>query len=155
MSEGNHFMRRSMRKVLKDASSLLWQDIKALWIPIMVIAFYYTVGRRFLYSMCPVVSITGFPCPGCGLTRAGFALLRLDFARAFEIHPMIYPIAVLIMVFFLYRYILKRNTKVLSKWLLGILLAMIVLYIYRMIRYFPGEPPMSYYYNALIPFLKR
>ena len=30
------------------------------------------------------------PAPGCGLSRALFALLRLDFAAAFRYHPMIY-----------------------------------------------------------------
>ena len=39
---------------------------------------------------CPVQHFTGVPCPGCGLSRALFALLRLDFAAAFRYHPMIY-----------------------------------------------------------------
>ena len=39
---------------------------------------------------CPLQHFTGIPCPGCGMSRAGFALLRLDFAAAFRYHPMIY-----------------------------------------------------------------
>ena len=39
---------------------------------------------------CPLQHFTGVPCPGCGLSRALFALLRLDFAAAFRYHPMIY-----------------------------------------------------------------
>ncbi len=43
---------------------------------------------------CPIQLVFGIPCPGCGMTRAAFALLRLDFAKAFYWHPMIYPLAI-------------------------------------------------------------
>ena len=39
---------------------------------------------------CPVQHFTGVPCPGCGLSRAAFALLRRDFAAALRWHPMIF-----------------------------------------------------------------
>lgn len=50
---------------------------------------------------CPVWHFTGIPCPGCGLSRAAFALLRLDFWTAFRYHPMIYvlPPVVLLVLF--------------------------------------------------------
>ena len=38
---------------------------------------------------CPLQHFTGVPCPGCGLSRAAFALLRLDFMAAVRYHPMI------------------------------------------------------------------
>ena len=49
---------------------------------------------------CPVQHFTGVPCPGCGLSRALFALLRLDFAAAFRYNPMIYvlpPVALYVL----------------------------------------------------------
>ena len=39
---------------------------------------------------CPVQHFTGVPCPGCGLSRAAVALLRLDFHTAFRYHPMVF-----------------------------------------------------------------
>lgn len=39
---------------------------------------------------CPLQHFTGIPCPGCGMSRALFALLRLDFGAALRCHPMIY-----------------------------------------------------------------
>ncbi len=39
---------------------------------------------------CAVRQVTGVPCPGCGLSRALAALLRLDFRAALAYHPMIY-----------------------------------------------------------------
>ena len=50
---------------------------------------------------CPVQHFTGVPCPGCGLSRAVYALLSLDFAVAFRYHPMVYvlPPVVLYVLF--------------------------------------------------------
>ncbi|MCB1097388.1 MAG: DUF2752 domain-containing protein [Verrucomicrobiae bacterium] len=36
---------------------------------------------------CPVLITTGFPCPGCGLTRGVMATLKGDLAEAVEYHP--------------------------------------------------------------------
>jgi len=38
--------------------------------------------------LCPMAGLLGVPCPGCGLTRATFALLHGDFRRALELHPL-------------------------------------------------------------------
>jgi hypothetical protein len=35
---------------------------------------------------CPFLHALGVPCPGCGLSRASAALLRGDFAAAFQLH---------------------------------------------------------------------
>lgn len=50
---------------------------------------------------CPVQHFTGVPCPGCGLSRAFAALLRLDFAAALRFHPMVFvlPPVVLYVIF--------------------------------------------------------
>ncbi len=33
---------------------------------------------------CPILTYLGFPCPGCGMTRAYLSLLRLDLRGAFS-----------------------------------------------------------------------
>lgn len=135
--------------------SLLARDIKNLRIPLLVILAYFVVMKRVFHMMCPMVLLTGFPCPGCGLTRAGVALLQGDFQTAWEQNLMIYPIVVFIILYLVFRYVLRRDTRIFGRILLLILAVMIVYYIYRMYRYFPGEPPMSYYYDALLPFMKK
>lgn len=139
-----------MRRALK----LLWKDIKDIKWAIIIIIAYFVLGRYFLYSLCPMVMVTGLPCPGCGLTRAGFALLRLDLAGAYRIHPFIYPIAGYIAVFGWNRYIMgRRMGKKLKAGLTVLMVLVILFYGWRMWMYFPGEPPMSYYERNLLRFL--
>ena len=38
--------------------------------------------------------MTGIPCPGCGMTRAWLAALRLDFAAAFAYHPLFWVVPI-------------------------------------------------------------
>lgn len=46
---------------------------------------------------CPIRSLTGIPCPGCGMSRAWLAALRLDFAEAFSLHPMFWCVPVVLL----------------------------------------------------------
>ncbi len=39
-------------------------------------------------GLCAVRRLTGYPCPGCGMTRAVLSALRLDFRAAFAYHPL-------------------------------------------------------------------
>ena len=50
---------------------------------------------------CLFKLIFKIPCPGCGMTRAYLALLRLDVAGAFEMHPMFWSVPILL-VFYLF-----------------------------------------------------
>lgn len=44
---------------------------------------------------CVVRAVTGIPCPGCGLSRAWLAALRLDLAAAFFYHPLFWTVPLL------------------------------------------------------------
>ena len=115
----------------------------------------YNNNRLFCVGQfCPMMIVLHLPCPGCGLTRAGFALLRLDLAGAYRIHPFIYPIAGYIAVFGWNRYIKgRRMGKKLKAGLIVLMALVILFYGWRMWMYFPGEPPMSYYERNLVRFL--
>lgn len=144
--------KRTLKQVLSDALRILYSDIKsAKWAIGFVIAYFVIFRHGLMYTICPMVLITGFPCPGCGMTRAGFALLRFDFAAAFKIHPYIYPIAVLIGVFCLQRYILvKKDMHILRNCAIVVLFSMILFWVWRMYRYFPNVSPMTYYGGNLL-----
>lgn len=42
----------------------------------------------YFHIPCVFIRFLGFPCPGCGMTRAVVAALHLDFQSAFTYHPM-------------------------------------------------------------------
>lgn len=49
------------------------------------------------FPLCPMAGSFGVPCPGCGLTRATLALFHGDVRRALQLHPLVWlllPIAV-------------------------------------------------------------
>ena len=54
----------------------------------------YRLGARCLF-----LTYLGVPCPGCGMTRALLAALRLDFAAAFAFHPMVFALPVMYLYF--------------------------------------------------------
>ena len=47
----------------------------------------------FRLPFCPLASVLGVPCPGCGLTRATLALMRGDLQHALELHPLVFVLA--------------------------------------------------------------
>ena len=58
---------------------------------ILVIGLAYAVfvGLTGFSIPCPVRALTGLLCPGCGVTRLCMALLRLDFAAAWDANPVL------------------------------------------------------------------
>ena len=64
---------------IKKHSSLL---IAFLSISVLYFIFYISgIG-------CPIKFLTGISCPRCGMTRACFNCLTLDFKEAFYLHPL-------------------------------------------------------------------
>ena len=58
---------------------------------ILGIGLAYAVFVRLsgLSIPCPFHAVTGLLCPGCGVTRMCLALLRLDFAAAWQANPVL------------------------------------------------------------------
>ena len=79
------------------------QKIKELKNKLILTAFYIVVLLIFWYFRVPCLykHFLGIECIGCGMSRAYFSLLRLDFAAAFSYHPMFWsvPIAYLYFLF--------------------------------------------------------
>ena len=54
------------------------------------------LAALYHYFGCPGRYLFGISCPGCGMVRAAFCLLRLDFAGAWRCHPMIFTMPLFI-----------------------------------------------------------
>ncbi len=75
---------------LKKRVKTYGPQTKALLSVLTVYAVLAAIGHG-----CPIRFVTGIPCPGCGLSRAYLALLKLDFAGAFHYHPLFWAVPLL------------------------------------------------------------
>jgi putative exporter of polyketide antibiotics len=59
------------------------------------------LGLSIFSVGCPLRFLSGIPCPGCGMTRAVWYALQLDFASAVYYHPLFFlaPLMVLLFLF--------------------------------------------------------
>lgn len=141
--------------MLKKAFQLLWLDIKRLRYGIVAAICYWIVIRFVFHNGCPFVVLTGFPCPACGLTRAALHLMKGEWTAALKMNVAIYPIVILSVIAVIRRYFMQKSVKYLLKYVIVLLVLMLVYYAYRMVAFFPAEPPMTYYYNNLLRFIVK
>ncbi len=65
----------------------LIQKNRSVIFAIVLIGVIYSIF--FLTGIgCPIKFITGVSCPGCGMTRAVYCSMALDFEKAFYYHPL-------------------------------------------------------------------
>lgn len=57
------------------------------------------VAIHFDFPLCPMASSFGIPCPGCGLTRATLAMLHGDVRGALLLHPLVWLLTPLFVLF--------------------------------------------------------
>ena len=73
----------------------------------------WVLAELVFHRFCPVVIMSGFPCPGCGLTRALFNLITLHPIKALEYNPS-YPLWVALLVaFVIRRHVQGKSTSIL------------------------------------------
>lgn len=89
---------------------------------LFIIILYLTIG-------CPIRYFWGICCPGCGMTRALFALLKLDFETALHMHPLIFIMPVVGVIYIFRKKFPKKVLNILTA-LFFILLG--VVYFYRL-----------------------
>lgn len=146
MSKKDH----PLKNIVYNVILRIRNDLFHYRVGLAVVTVYLILMRLVCGAGCPLVWLTGFPCPACGLTRAAKLVFCARFADAYQMHPMIYPILLFVVVFFFYRYILGKKLPHAAGWIVLIFVACIGLYFYRMLTQFPGEVPMGYYSGNVI-----
>ncbi len=119
--------REGQMKIFSDKTWL--KQHKDFILGAAAILFIY-VFFHFAGIGCPIKFVTGISCLGCGMTRAWLSLLRLDFTAAFYYHPLyaLPPVALLV-----YLFKSKINIKIYKIIMLTIIMAFIIVYIYRLL----------------------
>ena len=125
-------------------------DIKRYYIAVLLLIVLNIVVRKVFHAFCPLLIVTGFPCAGCGMTRAVFYILTGRFARGMKLNPSAPLWIGWILYFLVNRYILGKKSKWVMRFLGVVCVITFAIYLYRMLTQFPGEPPMTYYRNNMI-----
>jgi Protein of unknown function (DUF2752) len=66
--------------------------------------FFYLFEIDFIdflptVSICPFHAVTGFPCPGCGMTRAMISIGQLNFKQAVEYNLFSMALLILMIIY--------------------------------------------------------
>jgi len=98
------------------------------------IAYYLINKYTNFYIPCIFHEITGFKCPGCGVTRLLFALLNFNFVEAFKINPLVFIYLPFIITYYFYvnyLYVYNKKDKILIKvpnYIWGLVIAITILF---------------------------
>ncbi len=142
---------RRIRNILKHA----WHRVQPNGVAILAIL----AGTFFVITLdgpsCLLRRTVGIPCPGCGMTRATLALLRLDFAAAFAYHPLVYIIVPFIIVLSVLLITGRTTIKKSTPYLIAIMACLVIVYMVRMVLLFPDAEPMTYDRDSLAAVLFR
>lgn len=120
---------------------------KVIFLTILAFGFllgYYFLNYKYNFSIpCLFHKITNFYCPGCGITRMIFSLLKGHIYEAFRCNPFVFilfPFLIFYVIYNIYLYIFDKKESLINKvpkitWY--ILLILLIIYgIIRNIPYF-------------------
>ena len=94
---------------VKNAFHRLLSDIKQNKTALCCILLYVLVTQLLFHSVCPIAIVFGFPCPACGLTRAGLLLLLGQWSPAFDMNPAIFVLIPYLLYLGFCRYALDQK----------------------------------------------
>lgn len=109
---------------------------------LFIVFFFIKLFGKITGSICLIRGLTGIPCPSCGMSRAIIAVINGDIINAFKFHPLFWlPFIVLVLIIFKRRFF--------KEILICTIILMVIVYILRMIMFFPSIEPMQYNENAI------
>jgi hypothetical protein len=122
---------------------------KKLKNPLIIFLMIWGFFSLLSDNLCVFKLTIGFPCPGCGMTRAYLALFRGEIGTAFFYHPLFWliPIAAVVLLFHKKAGI-KKIFKFKGFWI-GLFAIFMTVYVVRMVLLFPHTPPMDYHWNSI------
>lgn len=116
------------------------RSIKIIAIFGLVGIFGVLIAHYFHQSACPIYNTIGIPCPSCGMSRAVYSLLLLDIKSAFFYHPLVFVLPVIV-------YALIKEKK---KLIIALIALILMVWVIRLIMFFPDVEPMNYNFDSLL-----
>ena len=121
---------------------------KYLLLGLFILFAYWIITSCFSLPTCLIKLFCGFPCPGCGMTRALQSLIKGDFKLAYFYNPLIFfaPIVIALIIY-------EKKVNINFSYLWGVLVIIALgIYVKRLIWVYPN-PPLDYSEKNLINFL--
>lgn len=81
-----------------------------------VVGYVFDPTKTSIFPVCPLFSLTGFACPGCGLTRGFHALMHGDVIVALDFNLLIPVWAVIFVYVFVSLVLLAIRGRGLPMW---------------------------------------
>ena len=135
---------------MKTALSLIKEDLKKSAPALIPVVIYCTVTQLVFDSICPLVVLTGLPCPSCGMTRSFVFLVTGRWHEALRYNIMVVPWILLAVAFVVTRYFVPAARRLMLPFLCLVCLATFAYFIIRIIYTYPSEPVMIYHEPNLI-----
>jgi len=115
----------------------------------------WVILSLFSGTFCWIRSLFGIPCPGCGSTRATFALLHGHIKEALIFHPLILVTFALISAYiftliFKINIFDKKKYKRINIFIWCVFALYIGVYITRMILFYPRIEPMTFLDESML-----
>lgn len=109
--------------------------LEANLILLLIFVAYYIINKYTgIYIPCMFHEITGYKCPGCGITHLLFDLVNFRFVEAFKDNPLLFiylPFIIAYYIYMTYLYIYNKKDKIIVKipdYIWGILIAITIIY---------------------------
>lgn len=105
----------------------------------ILLIYFYIFNKYGIGIPCVFHMITGYYCPGCGITRAILSLLKFDLYQAIRYNAlvtMLLAIAILYLINFIQNYFYNQNKKIIIKKEIVVLFLIITL-AYGLLRNIP------------------
>ena len=90
----------------------LKEDFCKYWYIILIILLYLIFMQIFFGQVCPIKIFLHIDCPGCGLTHATLYLFKGQFMNAFHANYTVFLWWILVILFFVDRYIYKFKFRI-------------------------------------------
>jgi len=105
--------------------------------------FFFEPGKSGFFPACPFRLLTGFTCPGCGVTRALHQILHGHFYTAFTLNPLfLLAIPFILLAFLRYSVIvmrggIPRRNALPAPYIYAIFFAILSFWIFRNTPFYP------------------
>lgn len=133
-----------MERYVKTVWGRIASDMKEYGMAGVALILYTVFVNLVFHEFCPMIIFCGLPCAGCGVTRATVYLVTGRWRQAWQMNPVVFPVALTAVYFAGNRYLLGRKAKGIKGLLVLITVLLIVVYFLRMYLYFPNREPYVY-----------